>query len=124
MAFWLSLILFVCQGVQFSTGHRYLLGEPNNIGFALVNKHLEFQKDGFAVAEFYVKKDHERNGYGREMANYLFSEYLGNWEVSVAANNNSAMLFWERVLSVYTNGNYIKKLNSTGTKYGFLFNNA
>ena len=37
--------------------HIYILKESNVlIGFAIVNKHLRFNDDGFAVAEFYIQK--------------------------------------------------------------------
>ena len=37
--------------------HIYVLMESESIiGFALVNKHLRFNDDGFAIAEFYIQK--------------------------------------------------------------------
>ena len=63
--------------------HIYVLMESESIiGFALVNKHLRFNNDGFAIAEFYIQKDHERQGYGRQLAEHVFAQFYGNWEVA------------------------------------------
>ena len=94
------------------------------IGFALVNKHLRFNHDGFAIAEFYIQKDHERNGCGRRLAEYVFAQFPGNWEVAVSLKNNSALAFWKQVVSSYTYGKFIEKKTCSFSGYGFLFNNA
>ena len=105
--------------------HIFILKESESIiGFALVNKHLRFNNDGFAVAEFYIQKDHERKGYGRKLAEHIFAHFSGNWEVAVTLKNNSAQVFWKQVVSSYTYGKFIEKRKSSFRGYGFLFNNA
>ncbi|MBT3487961.1 MAG: GNAT family N-acetyltransferase [Desulfobacula sp.] len=93
------------------------------IGFAMVNKHLRFNAKGFAVAEFYIKKNHEKKGYGRILAEHLFKNHPGNWEVAVTLTNKSALIFWEHIVSSYTGGDFLKKRNSSFNGYGFIFNN-
>jgi len=103
--------------------HIYILKESESIiGFALVNKHFRFNTDGFAVAEFYIQKAHERKGYGRKLAEHVFTQHTGNWEVAVSLKNKSALTFWKQVVSSYTEGNFIKKRNSSFCGYGFVFN--
>lgn len=105
--------------------HIYVIKESESIiGFAFVNKHLRFNTDGFAVAEFYVQKNHERKGYGRRLAEYVFAQFPGNWEVAVTLKNNSAWVFWKEVVSSYTHYKFIEKRKSSFNGYGFLFNNA
>jgi predicted acetyltransferase len=105
--------------------HVYILKESESIiGFALVNKHLRFNNDGFAVAEFYIQKKHERKGYGRRLAEHVFEQFSGNWEVAVSLKNNSAREFWEQVVSSYTNGKFVEKRTSSFSGNGFVFNNA
>jgi predicted acetyltransferase len=105
--------------------HVYILKESESIiGFALVNKHLRFNNDGFAVAEFYIQKEHERKGYGRKLAEHVFEQFSGNWEVAVSLKNNSARKFWKQVVSSYTNGKFIEKRTSSFSGSGFVFNNA
>ncbi|MCD4674497.1 MAG: GNAT family N-acetyltransferase [Desulfobacula sp.] len=103
--------------------HIYILKESESIiGFALVNKHFRFNTDGFAVAEFYIQKNHERKGYGRKLAEHVFAQFTGNWEVAVTLKNKSGILFWEQVVTSYTNGKFIKKKNASFSGYGFVFN--
>ena len=100
----------------------YILKKPGSIiGFALVNKHFRFNTDGFAVAEFYIQKNHERKGYGRKLAEHIFAQSSGNWEVAVSLKNKSALVFWEQVVSPYTDGKYIKKRKASFNGYGFIF---
>lgn len=101
----------------------YSLKESESIiGFALVNKHFRFNTDGCAVAEFYIQKDHEKKGYGRKLAEHVFEQFTGNWEIAVSLKNKSALLFWEQVVSSYTNGKFIKKRNASFYGVGFIFN--
>ncbi|NNF97857.1 MAG: GNAT family N-acetyltransferase [Desulfobacteraceae bacterium] len=94
------------------------------IGFALVNQHLRFNTDGLAVAEFYIQKDHSRKGYGRKLAEHVFSEFSGNWEVAVTLKNSSAALFWKQVVETYTHGKFMEKRKPSFNGYGFIFNNG
>ena len=103
----------------------YILKESDSvIGFALVNQHLRFNTDGFAVAEFYIQKDHARKGYGRRLAEHIFVQFSGVWEVAVTLTNKSALVFWEQVVSSYTGRKFIKKRKASFSGYGFLFNTA
>ncbi|MCP3944230.1 MAG: GNAT family N-acetyltransferase [Desulfobacteraceae bacterium] len=102
----------------------YILKKSDSIiGFALINKHLRFNHDGFAIAEFYIQKDHGRTGCGRLLAEYVFSRFPGNWEVAVTLKNRSALSFWKQVVSVYTSDIFIKKKKASFDGYAFLFNN-
>ncbi|MFH2138039.1 MAG: GNAT family N-acetyltransferase [Candidatus Omnitrophota bacterium] len=94
------------------------------IGFALVSKHLRFNTDGFGIAEFYIQKKYEGRGYGRKLAESIFAQFPGNWEVAVSLKNNSAQKFWEQVVSSYTSGKFMKKKTRSFSGYGFVFNNA
>ena len=105
--------------------HIYILKKSESIiGFALVNKHLRFNNDGFAMAEFYIQKRYDGKGHGRRLAEHVFEQFTGNWEVAVTFKNKSALLFWEQVVSSYTNGKFIKKGFSSFKGYGFIFNTA
>lgn len=93
-------------------------------GFALVNKHLRFNPNGFAIAEFYIQKEHGRKGYGRMLAGHVFAQFPGNWEIAVSLKNNSARIFWKQVVSAYTNGKYMEKKTDSFRGLGLVFNNA
>jgi len=105
--------------------HIYILQESDAIiGFALVNKHFRFNTDGFAVAEFFIQKSHEKKGYGRGLAEYVFAQFAGKWEIAVSLTNTSALVFWEQVVSSYTDRKFIKERNASFNGYGFIFNSA
>lgn len=104
--------------------HIYILKMLNNIiGFSLINQHLRFNTDGFAIADFFVQKEYEGAGYGRQLAEHVFSRFPGNWEVAVSRKNKNALSFWNRVVSSYTNGNFIREQKTSFRGYGILFNN-
>ncbi|MDD5746514.1 MAG: GNAT family N-acetyltransferase [Candidatus Omnitrophica bacterium] len=104
--------------------HFYILEESGSIiGFAFVNKHLRFNNNGFAVAEFYIRKTHQRQGYGRKLAEHVFAQFPGNWEVAVSLKNSAAREFWEQVVASYTQGKFIKKTTASFSGNGFIFNN-
>lgn len=94
------------------------------IGFALVNKHFRFNTDGFAMAEFYIQKEHEKKGHGRKLAEHVFTRLPGNWEVAVSLKNTSALLFWKQVVSAYTDGQFIRKRHPSFNGDGFIFSTS
>ncbi len=105
--------------------HIYILSHSKSIiGFAFVNKHLRFFSDGSAIAEFFIQKQYQGNGFGRKLAQYVFSQFPGNWEIAVTFKNKSARSFWQKVVSSYTSGDFIEKQNALNHGFGFLFNNA
>jgi len=105
--------------------HIYVLMESESIiGFALVNKHLRFNTGGFAIAEFYIQKEYTKKGYGRRLAEHVFEQFTGNWEVAVSLKNNLARKFWKQVLSSYTNNKFIEKKTKSFNGHGLIFNNA
>jgi predicted acetyltransferase len=91
------------------------------IGFALVNRHLRFNSGGHAIADFYVRPEYERKGYGRRLALHAFSAIPGSWEVTVASANADARLFWTTVLKDINGGFYRTETNSRFDGTGFLF---
>ncbi len=91
------------------------------IGFALVNQHLRFNQDGFAIAEFHIQKDHGGKGYGRRLAEHVYAQFPGNWEVALTMKNHNALVFWRQVVSSFTSGKFMEKRNPSGNECGFLF---
>ncbi len=105
--------------------HVYILKQLESIvGFALINKHLRFNTEGYAISEFYIKKEYKGKECGRKLAEHVFSQFPGNWEVAVALQNSSALAFWQQVIASYTHDKFIQKRISSFTGYGFLFKNS
>ena len=100
--------------------HLYTVNKDSTIiGFALVNRHLRFIENGFAVADFFIQPAQTRQGHGRRLARHIFSRLPGKWEVAVTSTNKKALKFWEPVVSEYTNGTFIKKNKASFTGYTF-----
>ena len=93
-------------------------------GFALVNRFCRFNSGGNTIAEFYIVPEKQRKGHGGELAEYVFAEQPGLWEVCVSSANKGGYTFWRNVISDYTNEGY--RVQSKKSYYGkaFTFSNA
>lgn len=67
----------------------------------MVNAELRFNRQGVAMAEFYVDPEYRKSVHGRELAENVFRRFPGDWEVSVLDGNTDALSFWRRVISRY-----------------------
>ena len=89
----------------------------------MVNNHLRFNKDGLAIAEFYIDKQHQKKGCGRELAEFVFSQFPGQWEVAVTRGNDNAQNFWRRTICDYIGGEWREWTIDSYDGTGFSFNN-
>lgn len=65
-------------------------------GFALVNAHSATPDPvDHAVAEFYIRPELRRHGYGRSALGLLLSELPGRWQIRYACANATGARFWE-----------------------------
>ena len=105
--------------------HIFILEkEEKTIGFALVNTHLRFNSSGYAVAEFYIEKHNQNKGYGKILAEHVFSHFPGTWEVAVAEKNTEAFRFWKSVISSFSKSSYKEKTCQSYEGTGFVFTSA
>jgi predicted acetyltransferase len=66
-------------------------------GFALVNRWSPLGRSVDRVmAEFFVLRKYRRAHVGMQAALLLFRRYPGRWEIPVADDPHSALLFWRR----------------------------
>jgi predicted acetyltransferase len=56
------------------------------------------------MGEFFVARQHCRQGVGRRAATALFETFGGHWEVRQLPANTPAQHFWRRVITDYTGG--------------------
>jgi len=101
----------------------YTLKHSNTItGFIMVNKHLRFNREGLAVAELFVREDDRRKGAGTRLAEHVFEQFPGHWEIAVTRTNKDALIFWKQVISAYTSGQFSEKKDA-GKMSGIVFSN-
>lgn len=82
----------------------FIILDKKLIGFALIRK---IESDNyFSVAEFFILKKYRRKGLGLIVANKLFDMFSGTWKVHQHKDNLIAQKFWEKVINLYTKGNY------------------
>jgi predicted acetyltransferase len=77
-------------------------------GFALVSAEIVLQQNrgGRGIKEFFIVKRYRRHGVGKTVATAIFSMYPGKWEVRVVRTNLPARVFWEKVISEYSEERY------------------
>ncbi|HTS50834.1 MAG TPA: GNAT family N-acetyltransferase [Bryobacteraceae bacterium] len=74
-------------------------------GFALV-KRVNDTPPTFDMGEFFVARQHRRQGIGQRVAAALFDTFPGHWEVREMQSNKPAQAFWRRIIEDYTGGTF------------------
>ena len=68
-------------------------------GFTLVNDRPHSGKTAARnMAEFFIVRKHRGFGIGRMVAEIIFSNRPGSWEVAIARKNVQALSFWRRTI--------------------------
>ncbi len=75
-------------------------------GFVLIDNEVVIEDNERSLTEFFVLRKYRRKGVGRAVAQRVFDELPGKWEVRVIAANTPAQGFWRRVISDYTGGRF------------------
>lgn len=78
------------------------------IGFALVNNFVvdKYFNANYSIAEFYIRPDYRKQGFGKQFIFGIFAQFPGKWEVRQIAQNLTSQLFWRSVIGEYTDGNF------------------
>ena len=86
----------------------FILHNSDIIGFVLVNNMTVYPAyDAHnAIAEFYIKPEQRKKGFGKQAAIKTFELYKGKWEVSQEKTNSRAIAFWRNVISEFTNDEF------------------
>lgn len=85
-----------------------ILLNNNVVGFILINDHC-IGSANKSIAEFYIKPEFRRRGYGRKAVIKMFAQYTGNWEIKYHNRNRQAETFWISVIAQISNGLYHKE---------------
>ena len=70
-------------------------GTPAPAGFVLVNTPTLSHPVDHAIAEFYIRPELRRHGYGRDALNLVLRALPGRWQIRYACANTAAARFWE-----------------------------
>jgi predicted acetyltransferase len=77
-------------------------------GFVLVNKLGSTPDIEWNMGEFFIVSKYQGKGVGRKVAEQIFGQFLGVWEVMQIPENSGAITFWEKVIMDYSNGEFQK----------------
>src|ERR1700733_11630532 len=68
-------------------------------GFALINKIGSTPDVDWNMGEFFIISKYQGKGIGRYVAQEIFKQFPGCWEVMQIPENQGAVIFWEKVIS-------------------------
>ena len=73
-------------------------------GVVLVDNDVKLAGNERSICEFFVMRKYRRRGVGRTMAQEVFRRLPATWEIAVKASNMPAQIFWQKVISEYSQG--------------------
>lgn len=91
-------------------------------GFVLLNQPQSANANiDWSMNEFFVLAKFQGKGVGKYVAQTLFTQHPGVWEVTVMPENLSALTFWQKTISTYMQKDqcYEKKLIRPGQAQPF-----
>ena len=89
------------------------------VGFCLIDISDELN----SFQEMFILNNYKHRGYGREAVCKIFDMYPGAWIVKAVPNSRIAEEFWDTVISLYTNNNYILEHTGKYNRAEFSFSN-
>lgn len=79
-------------------------------GFVLLNKIGSVPEVDWNIGEFFLVSKYQGKGIGRKVAEMVFDQYPGTWEVKQMPENSGAIEFWKKVVNQYSEGRFQKEL--------------
>jgi len=87
-----------------------ILYSEEPVGFAMVRRRSASSPNEYSMAEFFISRPWRRRGIGAEAVRLLFDRFAGQWLISEHVRNTTAVKFWRRVVSGYTQGKYQERV--------------
>jgi predicted acetyltransferase len=92
-----------------------ILYSEEPVGFAMVRRRSAAASSAsspneYSMAEFFISRPWRRRGIGAEAVRLLFDRFAGQWLISEHVRNTTAVKFWRRVVSGYTQGKYQERV--------------
>jgi len=82
------------------------------VGFVLVKFINSKDRNYFSIAEFFILKKYRHEGIGKAIAFKVFNLHKGQWEVYQKESNKPAQIFWNKVISEYTKGQFKERVEN------------
>ena len=104
-----------------------ILYSEEPVGFAMVRRRSASSANvsppaapEFSMAEFFIARPWRRRGIGAEAVRLLFDRFAGQWLISEHVRNTTAVKFWRRVVSGYTQGKYQERVHNGEVQQHFV----
>lgn len=106
--------------------YAYFIHVDNKLaGFVMIDNKfmvLEQKENNYDLSEFFILNAYKGKGIGKTVAFRIFDMYKGTWEVKPVPRSKGVEIFWENVISAYTEGKYNTEFPKP-TRKTFTFNN-
>lgn len=79
-------------------------------GFVLLHQEGTLPATQWNIGEFFILAKFQGKGVGTEIARQLWEMHPGSWEISVIPENKSALVFWRKVVSKFTDNCYVEAI--------------
>lgn len=99
--------------------HPYILKCNNKLAGFVLQRFNENNMN--EIAEFFVLNKYRKIGAGSFMANKMFEQYKGKWEVSTLKKNERSQKFWRITIKNFTNNNFEEKYIKDNSRLAFYF---
>lgn len=81
-------------------------------GFALLNENGIIPDTEWNMGEFFILAKFQGKGIGAYVAQRIWNEHPGNWEVSVIPENKNAANFWRRIIQSYSKSTFYESIQT------------
>ncbi len=80
------------------------------VGFCLIDRYALVPGIEWNMSQFFVMGPWAGHGVGRRAAKAAFDRFPGRWQVIQIPENGAAVLFWRRIITTYTRGDFEERL--------------
>jgi len=79
-------------------------------GFAMLSTTGDAANTQYVMKEFFIARNWRRRGIGAQAVRLLLDRFTGKWLITEHVRNTTAVNFWRRVVSSYTDGRYQERI--------------
>jgi predicted acetyltransferase len=79
-------------------------------GFAVVDSEVVDINSQWSIGYFFIAKCFRGKSVGRYVAQNLFTQFRGRWEVYQLVANKNAIAFWRAIISEFSGGKFEERL--------------
>ncbi len=76
------------------------------------------------ISEFYIMPPYQKQGIGASIAEQLFKQFRGQWEITIVDTNLDALAFWRKVIERYAQDQFREHHRPEEQDFLLSFNNG